>query len=116
MSNIVEDGRKSLTRTIGSDAPSRETLCEIFTNQSRRVALSYLIEHGAVPTSELLQHVAATENRDESALSIRFEHIHLPKMAEAGLVSYHGNRIYPRDLSAKIDPMFEDWIRSSPLA
>ena len=116
MSNTAEDGRMVHSRTNFADSPSLELLCEIFTDQSRRVALSYLLEHGSVETTNLLQHVAATENRDDSTVLLNFHHIHLPKMAEAGLLSYDERWIHPHDLSAKIDPIFEDWIRSSPLA
>ncbi|MDY7082786.1 MAG: hypothetical protein SXQ77_10365 [Halobacteria archaeon] len=88
-------------------------------NQRRRYAFHYLKNHGeSVRIGELAEGIAAWENdKDVGAITsderkrvyISLIHLHLPKMADIGLIDFDKSRgrIEPRDEMAKLDVYLE---------
>ncbi|HZD42558.1 MAG TPA: hypothetical protein VE134_00730 [Methanomicrobiales archaeon] len=70
-----------------------DVVYSILADSERRAIVRNLAANGASGTiSDLIQWVPeqrdAVTNEDEQALHIRLHHLHLPKMAEAGIIEY----------------------------
>lgn len=70
---------------------STDTVLALLADRRRRRVLDYLRDHGAGSASleELVSHLAGDDGspaRERLGLSLR--HVHLPKLAEAGVLDY----------------------------
>jgi uncharacterized protein YjiS (DUF1127 family) len=96
------------------------TICHLLQNQRRRRSLRYLREaDGQVRLSDLAETIAATEN-DTTVEQLRYEErkrvyislyqLHLPKLADAGVVDYDADRgtIEPRPLMNDLYAAYEN--------
>lgn len=87
------DGRRDRDQWTSSDRRASRVF-DVLSNERRRKALSYLVEHDAsVDIDELVSQLASetdidSREADWSRLELMFHHAHLPKMADAGLVEY----------------------------
>lgn len=87
------DGRRDRDQWTPSDRRASRVF-DVLSNERRRMALSYLVEHDAsVDIDELVSQLASetdidSREADWSRLELMFHHAHLPKMADAGLVEY----------------------------
>lgn len=77
------------------DPATRTAVFDVLTDQERRAAVEYLaMATGAVPVDELVGFVEATSTAGRARLDsrqrteIRFHHVHLPKLDDAGLLDY----------------------------
>lgn len=68
---------------------------DVLTNEPRCVAIEYLAEcSGPVDVDELVGYVSAVlgtggeGSRGHERATVRFHHVHFPKMTDAGLVEY----------------------------
>lgn len=95
--------------------PSRDTMYELLSNQRRRYAIHYLkYQDESVPIGMLAERIAAWENeipdaevtceQRKSAYTALQQH-HLPKLDDAGLVSFNRQRglVAPGDALDKVD-------------
>ena len=88
-STTREDGEEQKPTRISID-----TLCDLLSNAQRRHILLYLSSHTKTTISheKLLDHL--TEINDNLSgdthrrLAIQLQHVHLPKLAEHGLLEY----------------------------
>ena len=98
----------------GTNRISIDTLCKLFVNAHRRHILLYLSEHAktAISREQLLDHL--TEISDEShedtyrRLSIQLHHVHLPKLADHGLLEYNtGTNSISYNANSRVEKMLE---------
>ncbi len=93
-----------------------DTKFELLRNRRRRIVLSYLVEaDDRVDMGEMAEHVAAVENETTvQALSsaqrkrayVGLYQCHLPKLADAGVIDYDGDRGH-----AEATPTAEDLLQ-----
>ena len=84
------------TERTDSDLPTT-TIFGLLANHRRQLALQYLTSKvGAVPLSELANQIALREGEHTKERCERIctglVHVHLPKLADAGIVRYDPNR------------------------
>jgi hypothetical protein len=68
-----------------------DEVCELLASERRRILLQYLISHPDEPVhvDDLVDYLIARGATDErDTIAIRLHHIHLPKVADAGVLSY----------------------------
>lgn len=83
---------RTVTGRTENDLPTT-TIFELLANSRRRLALQYLRSRvGAVPLGDLADQIALWEGEHTQAqserISICLVHLHLPKLADAGIVRY----------------------------
>lgn len=96
-----------------------DVLFDLLKNERRRESIAYLKEHdGRSTIAELAEHIAAKENdlpleainsRQRKRVYIGLYQCHLPRMAEAGVVTFDKNRgnVELTALVALLDPYLE---------
>ncbi len=102
------------TRTPPADADPRGAAFELMANRRRRHVLSYLRAHPQedVPIDDLTSQVIARELMagdgpvDPESVSATLHHVHLPKLAEAGLIEYdpETNVVHTAPVDGDCDP------------
>jgi hypothetical protein len=99
--------------SIDSDL-SATTIFELLTNERRQRALQYLTQAvGAVPISDLADQLTLLEGdhiREQyERVCTSLVHVHLPKMADAGVVQYDLARetVNPQEAIEQITPYLE---------
>jgi DNA-binding transcriptional ArsR family regulator len=111
-------------RTLGSPRGRRrkDQLFDVLADPYRRIVLSRLFERAEpVSVDDLAAEVAeATESRavdvpagDSRRIGIRLHHVHLPKLASAGLVEREDDLVRPTELAAEVRPLV-DWAEEFP--
>lgn len=64
----------------------------ILSNEKRRTALDYLIDNPESEVDELAEHLAA-EHDDYRTNMLELQHNHLPRLADAEVIEYDGERV-----------------------
>lgn len=79
------------TRTNSGGSLSVTDQCELLSNRRRRRLISYLIEDAdkAIAVDRLIMYLRSVEEDAESEnIRLALEHLHLPKLEQAGLITY----------------------------
>jgi predicted transcriptional regulator len=94
------------TSAGAASRPSVDDCFEAVADPRRRYVLDAMTDGDPIPIPDLVDRVAAwsSVNRDRTATSLR--HVHLPKLAELGLVSRdeERDRIEPGDHFERVEP------------
>ncbi|USZ67494.1 hypothetical protein NGM10_12240 [Halorussus salilacus] len=86
----------------GSRARSLDAIFELLVTERRRNALYVLYRSpGPLSVSALAEEVAALEGADPERVATALHHVHLPKLADAGVVEYDGDAVRLDDLSER---------------
>ncbi|MFC4438393.1 MULTISPECIES: DUF7344 domain-containing protein [Natrialbaceae] len=113
-----ERGSKPITDRT---APSLDLVFDLLSNRQRRYVLYYLYEQpdGVATVDELTDHVVALEHRTASSegedasdvhretIRTELQHVHLPKLADAGMVEHDQRSDTVRYWS---QPSLEEWL------
>jgi hypothetical protein len=115
-------GTESVAAVVPDDVETelaKDTLFDLLQNQRRRDALAYLkANDGRATLSEMAEHIAAKENdlpveginsKQRKRVYIGLYQCHLPKMANAGVVSYDKDRgtIELKNVAAQLYPYLD---------
>lgn len=97
------------THTHSTDAQSLDTVFALLRDRRRRAALHVLAARTApVALADLAAAVAAREAADADAVAEALHHVHLPKLADAGVVDYdEADRIAALARTEDVAPFLE---------
>lgn len=95
-----------------------DALFDVLSIERRRIVLEYLLrQDGPVAVEELVDHIVAksqslddTQSDDlRSQVSLSLHHVHLPKMADAGMAEYDRDRglVESVDATRVVEPYLE---------
>lgn len=97
----MSDNRASVHTGSREDRTGRESplsaseRCELLANDRRRALLAHLVARPGedVAVEDLVSHLAANEAASEYRnIHLSLRHLHLPRLAEAGVVRYDTDR------------------------
>ncbi|WP_435158702.1 DUF7344 domain-containing protein [Haladaptatus sp. DFWS20] len=80
-----------------SDNPDKrcslDELFKLLADRHRRHILTYLVTHAdqPVPLEALVEHLERHTDTDRERLVIRLHHLHLPKLADYGVIEYNSS-------------------------
>ena len=111
-------------RTLDSPRGRRRTdqLFDVLADPYRRIVLSRLFEHDEPMSVDVLaaEVAEATESwgagapaGDSRRIAVRLHHVHLPKLAAAGLVERDDGVVRPTERAAEVRPLV-DWAEEFP--
>jgi hypothetical protein len=97
---MSDTGGRNQTPEIPRDTDATDTLsvseqCELLASDRRRAMLRYLTARPGetVDRDELVEFLLAHgEETDRQNIVISLQHVHLPKLADAGVIAYRPNR------------------------
>lgn len=89
--------------------PSLDTTFELLANGHRRALVAYLLGAQRGLSVEVLVDRLADDPADERRIATRLYHVHLPKLAAAGVIEWDDEREYvePTPLVVELEPFLQ---------